>query len=499
MVARVKHAQSFVCRYDHPGGVVTRKPVFLAQAIVGLGLALATNPSLAQMPPPDHNAAMSAPLFVEDLPVGTISVRITHPSMTDPIAGASVVGSWSTKDGKQKMATVKTGDDGRAIFTGIPVGSTFGAKATIEGETLATAQFTVPEQGGTRLLVMVGAQAAEAMNEMTGGAATGAAVAAAQPKPLGVRSGKIEARDGMKAGTLDVTVLSSDGKPMPGIGVDLGRAEHKGGVDFVHAVADALGVAHFADLKSGDGSPYAAVVERDGFRVGTPAFTLDDKRGDVGEIRLPGRTSDLSVLSISASSRMMVELHEDAIGVLQNLLVENTSDKVFDPGPRGLFIPLPEGFAGAEKLPGGVDLEIKEGSGAFLHAMLPPTQSPGAAAQVRLGYMLTTHETPEYDIVQPMPLGLQGGLVLIPGEYAIGLSSPGLRARPPERDDNGNELRMFELDAVAPGQALRLSVLGLPTRSQAGKWIAGVLAGLLVAAGFVATRRPRHALGGKAG
>jgi hypothetical protein len=120
------------------------------------------------MPPPDHNAATSAPLFVEDLPVGTVSVRITHPSMTEPIAGVNVVGAWTTKDGKQKSATLKTGDDGRAIFKDIPAGSTFGAKTTVEGENLATAQFTVPDQGGTRLLVMVGAQAAEAMNEMTG-------------------------------------------------------------------------------------------------------------------------------------------------------------------------------------------------------------------------------------------------------------------------------------------------------------------------------------------
>ena len=476
--------------------VVTPKTFLLAQAITGLGLALAANPAFAQMPPPDHNAATSAPLFVEDLPVGTISVRISHPSMTEPIAGASVVGSWTTKDGKQKSATIKTGDDGRAIFSGIPVGSTFGAKTTVEGENLATAEFTVPDQGGTRLLVMVGAQAAEAMNEMTGGAA---ASMPAQPKALGVRSGKVEPSDTVKVGTLQISVLTAEGKPMPGIGVDLGRVQHKGsGVDFVHAVSDDSGIAHFADLKPGDGA-YAAVVERDGMRVGTPAFTLDDKRGVAGEIRFPGKTSELSALHISSASRMMVELREDAIGVLQNLLVENTSDKVFDPGPRGLFIPLPEGFTGAEKLPGGVDLEIKEGTGAFLHTLLPPSQSPGATTQVRLGYVLTTHETPEYDIVQPMPLGLEGGLVLLPSEYAIGLSSPGLRARPAERDDNGNELRMFELDAVAPGQALRLSVLGLPTRSQTGKWIVGILAGLLVTAGFVAARRPRAALGGKAG
>jgi 5-hydroxyisourate hydrolase-like protein (transthyretin family) len=460
--------------------------------MVGIGLALAAAPSFAQTPPPDHNAATSAPLFVEDLPVGTVSVRITHPSMTEPVAGVNVVGAWTTKDGKQKSATLKTGEDGRAIFKDIPTGSTFAAKTTVEGENLATAQFSVPDQGGTRLLVIVGAQAAEAMNEMTGGAASAAGMPA-QPKAVGVRSGKVEAREGMKVGTLAITVLTAEGKPIPGIAVDLGRVQKAGGgVDFVHAVSDEAGIAHFAGLNAGEGA-YAAVVERDGMRVGTPAFMLEDKHGAAGEIRLPGRTSELSALHISASSRMMVELREDAIGVLQNLHVENTSDKVFDPGPRGLFIPLPEGFAGAEKLPGGVDLEIKEGVGAFLHALLPPAQSPGAAAQVRLGYVLTTHETPDYEIIQPMPLGLQGGLVMIPGDFAIGLSSPGLRARPPERDDNGNELRMFEMDSVAPGQALHLTVLGLPTRQATGKWIAAVLAGLLVAGGVVASRRPRQA------
>jgi len=35
-------------------------------------------------------------------------------------------------------------------------------------------------------------------------------------------------------------------------------------------------------------------------------------------------------------------------------------------------------------------------------------------------------------------------------------------------------------------------VVGLPTRGQAGKWIAGVLAGLLVLAGFVAVRKPQE-------
>lgn len=455
-------------------------------------VALASVPAFAQDPPPDHNGATSAPLFVGDLPVGTVSVRVTRPSMTEPIADAEVVGSWMGKDGKRKSTMIKTGEDGRAIFSDVPVGSMFGAKATVEGEDLVTAQFPVPDQGGTRLLMIVGAQAAEAMNEMAGGAMAGKA---AESKVLAVRSGKVEARDNIKAGTLEITVLGEDGKSISGVGVDLGRVQHAAnGVKFVHAVTDPSGIAHFADLKTGEGAQYAAVVERDGLRVGSPAFAMDAQRGAAGEIRVPARTNDLSVLRIGSASRMMVESREEALGVLQNLLVENTSDKVFDPGQRGLFIPLPDGFAGAEKLPGGAELEIKEGVGVFLHGRLPPTQSPGAAVQVRLGYALTTHETPEFEIVQPMPLGLQGALVLIPGESSIDLSAPGIRTRPPERDDNGNELRMYDLDAVMPGHALRLTVRGLPTRSQVGKWIAAGLVGLLIIAGLLAARRRQTAV-----
>jgi hypothetical protein len=364
--------------------VVTPKLAIVSQAallgICGLLLALASSPALAQDPPLDHKGAMSAPLFVEDLPVGSVSVRIARPSMTEPIVGADVVGSWTTKDGKANSVTVKTGADGRAIFAGVPISSTFGAKATIEGNALTTAQFTVPAQGGTRLLMIIGAPAA--LSEMAKG---------------------------------------------------------------VHP--DAL-----------------------------------------------DKTSDLSVLRISSGSRMMVELREDAIGVMQNLLVENTSDKVFDPGQRGLLIPLPDGFAGAEKLPGGAELEIKEGAGVFLHTLIPPTQAPAAAVQVRVGYVLATHETPEFDIVQPMPLGLQGGLILVPDQIPITLSAPGMRTLAPAHDDDGNVMRMYDLEAVAPGQALRMTVRGLPTRNQVGKWIAAGLVGLLIIAGIVAMRRPRVAV-----
>jgi hypothetical protein len=257
-------------------------------------------------------------------------------------------------------------------------------------------------------------------------------------------------------------------------------------------VSDSSGLAHFAKLQTGAKTQYAAVLDRDGLRVGSEAFTLDDRHGAAGELRIPGRTNDLSVLRISSGSRMMVELREDAVAVLQNLVVENPSDKVFDPGPGGLLIPLPEGFTNAEKLPGGSEVEIKEGVGAILRSPVPPMKSPMEFTQVRVGYVLGTHESRDFEIVQPMPIAMQGGLVLVPADYPIKLSAPGMRTRPTERDDNGNELRMFDLDAVEPGHALRLTVHGLPTHDQSGKWIVGVLAALLVLAGIAAVVRPRR-------
>jgi hypothetical protein len=464
---------------------------------LGLGLALTPGLVLAQPPPDRHGGATSAPLFVEDLPVGTISVRLDHPSMTDAVVGVDVVGVWTTPEGKQESRTVRTASDGRAVFTAVPAGSSFQARASAEGETLTSAEFVVPSEGGSRLLLLVGAQAEEDPSDTTGAAPPSGKPDL--PRMVGVRSGKVESNDRLPAGTVELRVVSAGGQAMAGVQVFLGRTQGASAkVEVVDAVTDDSGRARFEHLKTGEGSPYGAAIEHDGLRVGTSPFTLDDTRGAAGEIRIPAQTSDLAVLRLSRSSRMMLELREDGIAVLQNLIVENTSDKVFNPGPAGLLLPLPDGFVGAEKLPGGSEVEIKEGAGVVLHSPVPPTPSLADAPQVRIGYALSTHEERDFEIVQPMPLGMEGGMLLVPGAYAIGLSAPGLRARPPERDDAGNDLRSFDLESVPPGHALRLTVRGLPTHDQAGKWIAGILAGLLVAGGIVAAARSRAAVSGEA-
>jgi hypothetical protein len=469
--------------------LVERKTSFLGRVALGCGLAaLLAGPAEAQDMPAGHGTAMSAPLFVQDLPVGTVSIRLARPSMAEAIVGVPVVATWTLPGGKQGTATVASGEDGRAIFGGVPPGAVFSAKAQVDGEALATTDFTVPAEGGTKLLMIVGAEAAAAIAGMAnphGQPGGGMAIA--------LQAGKVATEARLPAGTVEIRVLGADGKPVPALHVDLaGARKGGGGIDVKRAETDTDGVARFTELERVEGRQWAAVVQHDGLRIGSELFALDAKHGSAGELRIPQRTRDLSVLRISATSRVMVEPREEAIAFLQNLVLENTSDMVFDPGPDGLQIPMPHGCVGTETLAGGVEVTIKDDVAAVLRAQVPPTPTPDVAPQIRVGCMMAARAVPEVELVQVLPIAMQGGVAMVPSLPSVALSAPGLVPRAAERDGGGNELRMYAMAALPAGQPLRLVVYGLPTRGQAGKWIVGILSGLLVVAGVAMARRPRQ-------
>lgn len=452
-----------------------------------LGLLGAT--ARAQTMPPDHGAAMSAPLFVQDLPVGTVSIRLARPSMAEAIVGVPVVATWTLPNGKQGSATVKTGDDGRALFSNVPPGAVFAAKTRVDGEDLATTELTVPAEGGTKLLMIVGANAAAAMGDMTGPNPHGRASAL---PAASVQTGKVETDAKLPAGTVQIRVVGADGKPAGGLHVDLaGARKGGGGIDVKRVDTGADGIARFEKLERSPDQKWAAVVQHDGLRVGSDLFALDAQHGASGELRIPQRTRDPSVLRISATSRMMVEPREDGIAFLQNLVLENTSDKVYEAGPDGLLIPMPQGCGSTEKLAGGTEVTIKDGVAAVLHGQVPPSANPATAPQIRVGCVLPAQDVSEVELVQALPVAVQGGVAMLPSSPSLGLSARGLVPRAAERDGAGNELLMYDLAALPAGQPLRLVVYGLPTRPQTGKWIVGVLSGLLVVAGVVMARRPR--------
>ncbi|MBW2732959.1 MAG: fibronectin type III domain-containing protein [Deltaproteobacteria bacterium] len=90
----------------------------------------------------------------DDLPVGVLTVKVVAGgNMAWPHVGAKVelmVGPT----GETSQATIATGKDGRARFTGLMPGTTY--RARVKGVTASTARsqvVTMPQQGGLRLLL----------------------------------------------------------------------------------------------------------------------------------------------------------------------------------------------------------------------------------------------------------------------------------------------------------------------------------------------------------
>jgi hypothetical protein len=103
----------------------------------------------AQFQMPDPKQMSGIPRPVDDLPAGSVSVRLIRGSLSNNIAGHPVdlhVGD--------KVRTVKTDESGRAQFEQLPAGATLKAAADVDGEHLESQEFPAPAQGGIRLLLV---------------------------------------------------------------------------------------------------------------------------------------------------------------------------------------------------------------------------------------------------------------------------------------------------------------------------------------------------------
>jgi hypothetical protein len=98
---------------------------------------------------PDPKMMSGIPRPVDDLPMGSISVRLIRGSLSNNITRFPVelhIGS--------KVLTVNTDDEGRAQFDHLNPASTVKAEATVDGEHLESQEFTVPDRGGIRLMLV---------------------------------------------------------------------------------------------------------------------------------------------------------------------------------------------------------------------------------------------------------------------------------------------------------------------------------------------------------
>ena len=107
------------------------------------------------MPDPSqiHGRAIPAP----ELPDATVTVRLVRENIGNNVPGQQVTVRQGTVS-----RVANTDDGGRATFKDLPAGSNWTAEATIDGEVLTSEAFTVPADGGLRVILVAGLkQAAE--------------------------------------------------------------------------------------------------------------------------------------------------------------------------------------------------------------------------------------------------------------------------------------------------------------------------------------------------
>jgi hypothetical protein len=455
---------------------------------------------------PDLRAMSGKPLPDRGMALGTVTVRVARKTPANPVANVEIMAITEAPGGESRKRTAKTDAGGRALFESLPVGNRFHAEVVIDGEKLATETFAVPEVGGIRTMLIAGLGARNRNDDGNAGEGQGEGAPAGdgtqQPFRLGFISGSVKPDTALPAGTVEVAAFDETGRPIGGKSIELGYIRPGGHVEVARQSTGADGVARFSNIAgpapAADGTAgevgAAVVMQHGGMRVGSDGFNLPTKGGVKVELRVPARTADPSVITIGAGGRIILQLRDETVSFIETLPLENQSNKLFDPGPGGVEIPLPSEFTSADVVPGEHKIEIRKGIGVAVHGIIPPrrpqTGDPNFKSpdEVTFGFVLpATGSTREFE--QKFPTGM-GEFTFITDQLpGLTIESTQISGARQERELGAKKFWLMHGDPIPRGGTLQFTVRGLPAPSTTGRSIAATLALALVAAAFLFGRR----------
>ena len=453
---------------------------------------------------PDLSRIVGRPLPDRGMPTGTVSVRVARKMPANAVANVEVSAIIKNAGGDARHRALKTDDSGRVLFEGMAPGDEFFAEVTVDGEHLQTEKFSMPDTGGIKTMLISALQSG-------GGAAAGEAPAAGaaggekdqRAFALGATAGEAEPDASLPTGTLEVRLHDENQAPIANHSVLLGMVNKQGEIETRAGKSDAAGQARFTGLSVGQQTGYAVVIEWRGLRLNTSPFGMPESGGARAEIRALARTSDPAAITIAAGGRIVVQMRDDALQILEFLPLENSSEKMFDPAPGAFEIPLPTGFVGAQPQENERKMEVRQNHGIAVHgAILPKRSQLGAsdaeskANEVVFGFVLPYHGD-THVFSQPAPNGM-GPLTLIIDQkiQSLAASGPGLGARE-ERTLGGHKYWVMPIAAVPAGGAVTFTLSGLPSNGSGGRIFAGVVSLALVGAAIAFGRRPGGGAGSK--
>jgi hypothetical protein len=473
----------------------------LTTAALGAAIFLGSAfPSRAQMPPaggmPNLAAVNGRPLPDRGMAVGTVSVRVVRKMPSNPVANVEATALVKNAGGDMRKRTARTDAEGRALFEGMSAGDEFRVEVTVDGEKVASQLFTIPAEGGLRTMLIAGLD--KSAGQGGGGDLGGAGDA--ESFTLGVTAGSAVPDENLPARTFELRLFDEQGNPIANHAVLLGMVGKDNKVEVRRGRSDAAGTARFDGLPVGPETGYAAIIEHKGLRLGTAPFAMPETGGARGEIRALARTSDPSVITIGPGGRVVVQLREDNLQFLEMLPLENRSDKMFDPGPGAIEIPLPQGFVAAQGAQESErKIEVRQNHGVAVHGPVVPKRAlvggetgrdaRRSGQEVAFGFVLP-YSGSEKDFEQPMPNGM-GPFTLITDQIpGLTVTGPGIGARE-ARELGGRKYWVMPVEGIQPGGTLRFTLEGLPAIDNTGQIVAGVLALGLVFGAIVFARPAR--------
>lgn len=423
----------------------------------GPSAALA-QPMAGAMPDPRQMSGIPRP--DPSLPPGRVTVRLLRADFKHPMAGQPV-----TLEGPEGTETAIAAANGRATFNGVKAGASYVARAKAGDEELASQPIEMTDSAGVAVMLVF------KVDEQALLTATDAIAHLDRRLP---------------AGTLVVSVVDGEDKPIAGMEVGVAHAvkDKPDTIDDRKAVTDERGAATFSGLPTGAGDGYIAGVRREGYSGSSDPFRFDAAGGMHLGLRALKVARDAKALVIAGRSHVLVEIKDEEVQVMENLFLENHGSDPFDSGPGGLVFKLPDGAQGAQLLENNQPQLSLEGNTLTFRGVLPPGTTP-----IQVGFFLPRSDD-TVTLRQTLPVALERLTAIADRFDDMEVQGVGLDKEPHEMQ--GRRFWVIHGPGGAAGGQLELRLTGLPTRPTVGRNLAVVLAAVLFLWGLWGTVKPRR-------
>jgi hypothetical protein len=297
----------------------------------------------------------------------------------------------------------------------------------------------------------------------------------------------------LPAGTIEVTLLDPDNKPLPNAGLTLGIMQQsvaKGeSRKHVAGMTNDAGVARFDKLETGSGIAYRVTVLQDGATFAASPFNLPLGAGIKVGLHVYPVTHDVNQALVVMQVVAYVEMKDDRIQLQQAVSVYNFGRVAWV--PSDIVLALPEGFTalnGTQQM-SDVGVDPIEGKGARLRGTFAPGRHD---AEFRWQLPYAGDKDVSFDIGLPPRVAVARVMAVASQQMRLVVSGfPEPEAR---TDNQGQRILVTEKQLrrdEAPVKSLSVEIRDLPTAGPA-RWIATSLSALGVLAGIGLSGRKPH-------